>query len=341
LGVLSADGKERTALSSYRMVFAFGGSLFALWIIEPLVKIFSNDMNDAANLQHGWFYAMMIFSLIVVLLFLGCFLLTKERVVPIPEQESSLRKDLKNLFANKPWWILLGAGVAALIFNSIRDGGAVYYFKYYVSSASAQNLKLGSWTISLSLTTIYLVLGQAFNIVGVILATPLSNRFGKKNTYLFCMAMAAVLSVLFYFLGKKDVMLIMIFQCVISVCAGGIFPLLWAMYADICDYSEWKTGRRATGLIFSSSSMSQKFGWTIGGATTGWLLGYFGFQANTVQGDSAQQGIVLMLSLLPAIGASLSVIFIAIYPLTEKTTLRITKELTLKRKQPIEYENAI
>lgn len=42
-------------------------------------------------------------------------------------------------------------------------------------------------------------------------------------------------------------MLIMIFQVVISACAGIIFPLLWSMYADIVDYQELKTGRRATG----------------------------------------------------------------------------------------------
>lgn len=333
LGVMSADGKERTALSSYRMVFAFAGSLLALWIIEPLVNNFSHGNKDVASLQHGWFIAMIVFSLITVFLFWGCFLMTKERIKPIHEQPSSLKKDVKDLFANKPWWILLGAGVAALIFNSIRDGGAVYYFKYYVQTTDDPGLKWGGLDLSLSYTTIYLVLGQAFNIVGVILATPLSNRFGKKNTYLASMLLATILSVLFYVFGKNDIVLIMVFQCLISICAGCIFPLLWSMYADIADYSEWKHGRRATGLIFSSSSMSQKFGWTIGGATTGWLLGYFGFQANVAQTEAAQTGIRLMLSLLPAIGAALSVFFIIIYPLTEKKLSMITKELALKRNQ--------
>jgi GPH family glycoside/pentoside/hexuronide:cation symporter len=331
LGVMSADGKERTTLSSYRMVFAFVGSLLALWMIEPLVSFFSTGIGKVVSLQRGWLMAMMVFAIITTILFWGCFWFTKERVRPIKEQSSSLREDLKDLLANRPWWILLGAGVAALIFNSIRDGGAVYYFKYYVQTTGNYNLKWGFISTSLSLTTLYFVLGQASNIIGVVIATPFSNRFGKKNTYLSAMLLAVVLSMLFYLLNKTDIVMILIFQCLISICAGSIFPLLWSMYADTADYSEWKQGRRATGLIFSSSSMSQKLGWTIGGATTGWLLGYFGFHANVVQSDATQTGIRWMLSILPAIGAALSVIFISIYPLSEKKLENIISELNRKR----------
>jgi GPH family glycoside/pentoside/hexuronide:cation symporter len=331
LGVMSSDGKERTTLSSFRMVFAFAGSLLALWIIEPLIKFFSKGTDGIVGQQHGWLMAIVVFSIITTALFWGSFWFTKERIKPIKEKSSSLRVDLKDLYANKPWWILLGAGVSALIFNSIRDGGAVYYFKYFVQTTGSYNLKWSFINTSLSLTTLYFVLGQASNILGVILATPFSNKFGKKNTYLTAMFFASVLSILFYFLNKTDIVMILVFQCVISICAGCIFPLLWSMYADTADYSEWKKGRRATGLIFSSSSMSQKFGWTIGGATTGWLLGYYGFQANILQSDATQLGIRLMLSILPAIGAVLSVLFIFFYPLSEKKLVLITSELNQKR----------
>ena len=91
---------------------------------------------------------------------------------------------------------------------------------------------------------------------------------------MWAMSIATVLSVIFYWFDKEQLMLMFIFQVLISICAGSIFPLLWSMYADCADYSELKTGNRATGLIFSSSSMSQKFGWAIGSAVTGWLLAY-------------------------------------------------------------------
>lgn len=118
----------------------------------------------------------------------------------------------------------------------------------------------------------------------------------------------------------------------ISICAGSIFPLLWSMYADCADYSELKTGNRATGLIFSSSSMSQKFGWAIGSAVTGWLLAFYGFEANAVQGEEAIHGIRMFLSWLPAMGTVLSVIFISLYPLSEKEMRKITNQLNDKRK---------
>jgi GPH family glycoside/pentoside/hexuronide:cation symporter len=234
---------------------------------------------------------------------------------------------LKDLLKNSPWWILLGAGIGALIFNSIRDGAAIYYFKYYVSHTASYSFVFFGENFAMTPTSLYLVLGQAANIIGVIIATPVANKIGKKNTFLGAMFLASVLSVVFYFFEKEDVILIMTFQILISICAGSIFPLIWSMYADSADYSEWKQGRRATGLIFSASSMSQKFGWTIGGAATGWLLGYYGFQANMEQTTSTQNGIQLMLSILPAFAACISVVFILFYPLTELKLQTMEEEL--------------
>jgi GPH family glycoside/pentoside/hexuronide:cation symporter len=103
------------------------------------------------------------------------------------------------------------------------------------------------------------------------------------------------------------------------------------MYADAADYSEWKTGRRATGLVFSASSMSQKFGWTLGGALAGWLLGYYGFHANAVQSGATQTGIRMMVSVYPAIGALASALFMLVYPLKENVLNTIDNELAARR----------
>ncbi|PBJ14506.1 MFS transporter [Flavobacterium sp. ACN6] len=329
LGVMSSDRKERNTLSSYRMVFAFGGSLLALWLIEPLVNYFGGNLNS----KTGWLATIAVFGLITTVFFWACFLFTKERIKPIADEQNNLKEDLNDLLKNKPWWILLGAGIGALVFNSIRDGAAVYYFKYYVSSAVNFDFSLFGTDFHMTPTSIYLVLGQAANIIGVIIATPIANKIGKKKTFFGAMALAAILSLVFYLFGKEDILLILIFQVLISICAGCIFPLIWSMYADSADYSEWKQGRRATGLVFSASSMSQKFGWTIGGAGAGWLLGYYGFQANVEQTATAQNGIQLMLSILPAIAAAISVAFIAFYPLSEEKLQIIEQDLNQKRDQ--------
>ncbi|OIV43777.1 MFS transporter [Flavobacterium johnsoniae] len=327
LGVMSSDRKDRNTLSSYRMVFAFGGSLLALWLIEPLVNYFGGSLNS----KTGWLATISVFGVITTAFFWACFFFTKERVKPIENEQSNLKEDLKDLLKNRPWWILLGAGIGTLVFNSIRDGAAVYYFKYYVSSTINFDFSLFGTDFHMTPTSIYLVLGQAANIIGVIIATPIANKIGKKKTFFGAMAIAAILSLIFYFFGKDEIFLIMSFQVLISICAGCIFPLIWSMYADSADYSEWKQGRRATGLVFSASSMSQKFGWTIGGAGTGWLLGYYGFQANVEQTAVTQNGIQLMLSILPAIAATISVAFILFYPLSEEKLQTIEQDLNEKR----------
>jgi len=313
---MSTDGKERTTLSSFRMVFAFAGSMLALALVNPLVNFFGGSVK--ANEPLAWQLSVAVFAVIAILLFGLTFSWTRERVKPIKQEKTRLGIDLKDLLMNKPWWILLGSGIAALIFNSIRDGAAIYYFKYYIQN---QNL-----------VSVYFVLGQAFNIVGIIFVTPLANKFGKKATYMSAMLAATILSISFYWLNQESIIMILVFQSLISICAGSIFPLLWSMYADIADFSEWKTGRRATGLVFSSSSMSQKFGWTLGGALTGWLLAFYGFKANVIQTVEAQDGIRMMLSFYPAIGTVLSVIFIFLYPLNEKLMEKVGTDLGLKRK---------
>ena len=329
LGVMSPNPKERNTLSTYRMTFAYIGSFIALLLFMPLVNFFSGNSKDLGDQQTGWTMAVVVIAILCIILFFGCFAWTKERVKPIKEAQNPLKEDLKDLFKNKPWWILLGAGVAALVFNSIRDGATVYYFKYFVVEEDYATVSF--FGMSFVLSGLYLALGQAANIIGVIAAAPVSNRIGKRNTYMWAMIIATVLSVIFYWFDKEDLIWMFVFQALISVCAGSIFPLLWSMYADCADYSELKTGNRATGLIFSSSSMSQKFGWAIGTAVTGWLLGFFGFQANAVQSEEAISGIKMFLSFLPAIGTILSVVFISMYPLTENKMKDITTELEHKR----------
>lgn len=329
LGVMSPDPKERNVLSTFRMTFAYIGSFIALLLFMPMVNFFSNNAKDIESQQYGWFMSVVVIAVLCAVLFYLCFAFTKERVKPIKEKQAPLKDDLKDLLRNKPWWILLGAGVAALVFNSIRDGATVYYFKYYIVEDNFGTVNL--FSIPFVLSGLYLAIGQAANIIGVILAAPVSNRIGKRHTYMGAMIIATVLSIIFYWLDKDNLGLIFTLQILISICAGSIFPLLWSMYADCADYSELKTGNRATGLIFSSSSMSQKFGWAIGSAVTGWLLGYFGFQANEVQSAETINGIKMFLSFLPAIGTTLSVIFIYFYPLTENKLKEITAELEEKR----------
>ncbi|GAO28357.1 Glucuronide transporter UidB [Geofilum rubicundum JCM 15548] len=142
---------------------------------------------------------------------------------------------------------------------------------------------------------------------------------------------AAILSVFFNFVTRDSLYLIYILQALISFCAGIIFPLLWSMYADTADYSQWQTGRRATGLVFSASSMTQKLGWTLGGSITLWLLALYGFQANVEQAPETIKGIKYMMSYVPGIAALISGLFMIFYKLSDQKMEEIIADLDAKR----------
>jgi GPH family glycoside/pentoside/hexuronide:cation symporter len=346
LGVMSPHPKERNILSSYRMFFAFIGSFITFMLLQPLVDFFAGvfDAGTAAvsvadlagdtsisRSPAGWTAAVAVIGVLCAALFFLCFKFTRERVKPVNENENtSIKQDLRNLARNSPWWILMGSGLAALLFNAIRDSVALFYFADYIQI----NYKMPvlGWTIA----TIYLLVGQAANMIGVALAAPLSNKYGKKQTYMVAMGIAAVLSVFFFTLAPHQIALIMTLQILISICAGYVLPLLWSMYADIVDHQELKTGRRATGLIFSSSSMSQKMGWAFGAALSGWLLAWFGYnEAAAVQSDFAIFGVRLMLSWLPAISCVLALVGMLFYPLSEKRVKEIADELEAQRAKKV------
>jgi GPH family glycoside/pentoside/hexuronide:cation symporter len=325
LGVMTANTSERTSLASYRMVFAFGGSLLVVAVFQPTVDFFDNVIKVSTEISYQ--LTLTAIGTLAIGFFLMTFSWTRERIKPPKNQKSSLKEDFKNLLGNVPWFVILGAGVMTLIFNSVRDGVAMYYFKYYVVDETAISI----FSAAFAFSTLYLFLGQAANMIGVMMAKPVSARIGKRKTFIYAMFMAAVLSVIFYFCNRENYFFIYILQALISFCAGIIFPLMWSMYADAADYSQYRTGRRATGLVFSASSMSQKLGWTLGGSVTLWLLAFFGFEANVDQSPDTIEGIKYMMSFIPGVAALISGVIMIFYKLSDNKMEEIIAELEKRR----------
>ena len=132
----------------------------------------------------------------------------------------------------------------------------------------------------------------------------------------------------------------LILQVLISILTGIMSPLVWSMYADVSDYAELKFRTASTGLIFSSSSMAQKFGGAIGGAAVLWLLSAFGYvtdadqlSAGVVQPDAALECLRWMMSFIPAAVAGLSVLVVSFYPLTTEVINDISEKLKKVRSE--------
>ena len=320
LGVLTPDSKERTSVTSYRFVMALIPVFIIVNATMPLVRYFGGSDTS----PYGWQMTMVVYSAIAVLLFFLTFAMTRERVQPPPKQETSLASDLKDLARNRPWVVLCGVGIAALTFGNIRNTVTIYYFEYVVPN--------GSGYFGPVMTT-----GAIAFILGVMATSPLAKRFGKRNFYLVSMSVTALLTIGFYFVPPANIKLVWAANTIINFCAAPTAPLVWAMYADTADYSEWKWGRRATGLVFSAASFAQKFGWAIGGAGAGWLLAYFGYLPNVAQSPRTIHGIVMMMSVIPAIAAIAAVVALWFYEIDEDTVQRMSADLTARRgPQPAE-----
>lgn len=326
LGVMTDNSSEKTTFSSYRMFFAYIGSFIVLFMWEPMVKYFGSTMSLAGS----WQAAMIVVATICIVLFVLTFALTKERVSV--STSSSVMHDMKSLFRNTPFWILVGAALCTNLFLTLRGSAVAYFFKDYIPEGA--HLAVGGLSV-LFYAGLFLSAGEISNMVGVACTSRLSARIGKKNTFFCSMLVLAVLSVLFYFIPVTQTGFILMFllQVLICVFAGIISPLLWSMYADVSDYSESTYGSASTGLIFSSSSMAQKFGSAFGGALVMWLLAAFGYQTaeGSVQTAEALDGLNLLMSFIPAAVAVLAMILIWFYPLTPSKMSEIETSLRDRR----------
>lgn len=311
--VMTADSYERAGLNSYRFIFAFTGQLIVSGTALTLAKFFGNG-NDAKGYQ----ITLVLFSVISFLLFMITFASTKERIRPPKEQQDSLRKDFKNLFKNKPWLILFFVGIISFVMFAIQNLSIAYYFKYYIGKEASVQL--------------FNVVGTIALIVTIPFSKSLAKRFGKKNVFLASSLISGLFFTLLYLPGEKDILSVYILNILAKMAYAPAVPLLWTMLADTADYSEWKTGRRSTGLVFSAATFAQKAGWGIGGALAGWLLVGFKFVPNAEQTEFALTGIKLMISVIPGMLYMSCAVFLFFYDIDKKTCEIMQEDLEARRK---------
>ena len=282
---------------------------------------------------------MVVIAAACFVLFICCFLLTKEELKTV--STVSIGSDFKALLSNKPWWILIGAALCFNLFCTVRGATVAYYFADIIP-AGAQ-LAIGRWSFWFY-AGLFLAIGEVSNMIGVALCVPIAARFGKKTTFIAVNIALCVLSVLFFFIpvSQTGFWLMLLAQILISMLTGVMSPLVWSMYADVSDYAEQKYKTASTGLIFSSSSMAQKFGGAIGGSAALWLLAACGYvtqspltndQLPIVQPDSALLCLRCLMSFIPAAVCIIAVLVVSFYPLTTARMKEIDAQLKIQRKE--------
>ena len=312
-GVITGDLAERTSLSAYRFVSAMSAALVIQGLALPMVNYFGGG--DSAK---GYQITMGIFSALAIVFFVITFATTRERVQPDPTQHNSVRRDLADLTSNGPWVAMFVLTIIVFITLAMRGGVMLYYFKYYLGRED--------------LFSIFNVFGTGSTIVGVIASTPLAKRFGKRDVFIAGLALTVVFTAAFVLLPRTAVALIFGTEMVRQLAYGLTIPLLWAMMADVADFSEWKHHRRATAVVFSAIVFALKAGLGFGGAIGGWLLAAYGYVPNVAQTERALEGIKLTTSVFPAITFALGVVCLFFYQIDKRLEIRITDDLAERRR---------
>lgn len=307
-GVLTADPKERVSVQSYRFVFGMLGGLLVTALTLPLVEYFGQG--DKAK---GYQLTILAMSILGVVLFWLCFAGTKERVFPPANQKTTIGGDMRSLWKNDQWRILSAASLFLLTGMVLRSTLAIYYVKYFLGRED--------------MITAFVTTGMVGSIIGAGSAQFLVKKFCKVKAYIVLNLIAAALSVASYFVASEQIYLAIGMYFLWSFFLQMATPLLWAKMADAVDYGHWKNGVRITGMVYSSIVFFIKFGLALGGAFAGWLLAYYGYQADVVQSVTTQQGILLSFTVLPAIGSIVVAFIMRFYRLNDAKMEQIQRDL--------------
>lgn len=356
MGVMSPNASERSSIASYRFVAALIGQFAIQALALPLVDKFGQG-----NSQKGWAVTMAIFGCLIVVFNLVVFATTRERVVPNPEQKPSLGEDIKNVFTCKPWVIMFVFTLLMFTTLVVRGTGLNYFFSYYMDPTVVRDFLDGVglgpstsggssvWKTALDQLgllvrpdgsnaasvglSFFMVLGSIIQIFGIICSKPLADRFGSKTVYIVGLTITTFATAAVFFVPSNSMTLMVILSVIWPLAYGPTVPLTWLMIADVADYSEWKTSRRATGFMYAGVLFALKAGLGLGGALSGWLLAAYGYVPNVAQSEHALLGIRLTATVYSAIPFALGIICLCLYPIGKKLNQQIGAELAERRKK--------
>lgn len=351
-GVLTGSMAQRNSLSAYRFVAVMIAQFIIQVLLMPLVLI----LGDGDRVR-GFEQVMTAFAIVGTLFFLITFATTRERIVPTREQSGGVLQDLSDLLHNRPWQVMLALTVLVFINLALKGGSYIYYFQYYMSEAALAAFLQGSgfnglisglnaglaragfaaftWPTdaATSAFSLFNACGILCMILGIGLSRRLADRFGKRDVFGGALFVSTLFLLAFYFFPPTAVAVAFGAFMLHGFCYGITIPLLWAMIADVADYSEWKNHRRATAIIFSAMLCGLKIGLSVGGALVAAILAHYGYQAGLAQQPEAVvEGIRLTVSVYCAIPFLLAVALLFAYEIDKRAETRIEQDLLLRRR---------
>ncbi|SHI56968.1 glycoside/pentoside/hexuronide:cation symporter, GPH family [Arenibacter nanhaiticus] len=315
-GVMTSDPKERASINATRFMFATGGGLIVTSLVLPMTKLWENPAIGYRN-------AMILMAILSVVLFVICFLTTKERVkgVEVKERKSTVLKDLLFVVKNDQYRLVALATLLMVTAQTVKNTTQLYYITIYVEDAVKYSaMFLSVWMIG--------------GMLGAQLASKLLMYVDKKKAYELLLYICAVASAASWFIGDNNIVMIMLLQFFVGFFNQMIAPIWFTFTADSVDYGELKFKRRIDGLTLSFTLFSLKLGLSIGGAIALIIMGYYGYKSGGIaQSNEAIQGILLVFSIVPAVIFIMTALIVRLFKLNSKTIKENALKLEILRAQ--------
>lgn len=303
-GVMTGDINERASLNSYRFVAVNAAQFIVGGFTLPLVAKFAashagNGAPGIVDKQYGWQMTMTVWAALCLVLFLITFFSTKERIKPAATQHSSPKQDFLDLLKNNPWKVMWGWTLVHFAILAFRGGALYNYYHHFADKpamfAAVQKFGLvvpaGTMGNKVLETLGYVVhgdqtasnvadvfnsiinmLGTGLIMITIMISPALARNFGKKVVAASGFALATIGTLAFYLLSPTNVWGMIGLTAFISIVYAPTIPLTWAIFADVADYSEWKIGRRFTGMVFATIGFALKSGLALGSAAFLWIM---------------------------------------------------------------------
>ena len=368
-GVMTGDVVERAKLNSFRFIavnaaqFIVGG--FTLPLVAKLAaKHAAGGTIGLADKQYGWQMTMTIWAVLCLVLFLITFSTTKERIKPINQEKSSPKQDFVNLLKNNPWKVMFFMTMVHFCILSFRGGALYNYYHHYADKAALYDwvkqlglvVPAGAQASGLMETLGYVVhgdradlvnsnvadvansiinmLGTGITIVVILLSPPLAKKYGKKAVATVGFGLEGLGSLAFYWLSPTNIWGMVVLTALIAICYAPTIPLIWAIYADVADYSEWKTGHRFTGMVFASIGFGLKSGLALGSASFLWIMaGFFHYDTKLPDAAQAVQGYRTCSGVVVGVLFAICTVLLIAYPITKRLTIQMADDLAERRRK--------
>ena len=363
-GVMTGDVNERAKLNSFRFISVNAAQFIVGGFTLPLVAKFAVGHDR----QYGWQMTMTVWAVLCLVLFLITFATTKERIQPPPQQKSDVRQDFANLVRNSPWVVMFFMTLFHFCLLSFRGGALYNYYHHYADKGAmfgwlqkigltapvlaagapapggilewlgyivhGDQSNLANSNVADVFNSIINMVGTGVTIIVILLSPALSTRFGKKTVAVCGFGLAALGTLAFYGLGPTNVNGMIALTILIAICYAPTIPLIWAIYADVADYSEWKTGRRFTGIVFATIGFALKCGLALGSSSFLWIMaGFFNYNTKLPDAPAAVQGFRVCSGIVVGLIFAVCTVLLGIYKLNKRMTIQMADELAERRRQ--------